>query len=95
MTMDTKTLPRGRTARFLEPGSATARLHAQADALIPGATSRLHYYFKPYPIVARSGRGSRLIDVDGDERIDCLNNMTALVHGHADADVHAAIVEQA
>ncbi|MFN0316172.1 MAG: aspartate aminotransferase family protein, partial [Burkholderiales bacterium] len=26
--------------------------------------------------------------------IDCLNNMTALIHGHADADAGAAIVEQ-
>ena len=82
------------TARFLEPGSATARLHAQASQLIPGATSRLHYHFKPYPIYARSGRGCRLTDIDGDQRIDCLNNMTALIHGHADADVSAAIVEQ-
>ncbi len=83
-----------KTARFLEPGSATARLHAQASQLIPGATSRLHYHFKPYPIYARSGRGCRLTDIDGDQRIDCLNNMTALIHGHADADVSAAIVEQ-
>ncbi|MFN0160701.1 MAG: aspartate aminotransferase family protein [Burkholderiales bacterium] len=85
---------RAKTARFLEPDSATARLNAQAAHLIPGATSRLHYRFKPYPIYARSGRGCRLIDVDGDERIDCLNNMTALIHGHADADVNAAIVAQ-
>lgn len=90
-----ETLLHAHTTRFLEPASATARLHAQARELIPGATSRLHYHFKPYPIVARSGTGCRLIDVDGDERVDCLNNMTALIHGHADAAVHAAIVEQA
>ena len=83
-----------RTARFLEPGSATARLHAQASQLIPGATSRLHYHFKPYPIYARSGRGCRVTDIEGDQRIDCLNNMTALIHGHADPDVCAAIVDQ-
>ena len=83
-----------RTARFLEPGSATARLHAQASQLIPGATSRLHYHFKPYPVFARSGRGCRLTDIDGNQRIDCLNNMTALIHGHADPDVSAAIVDQ-
>lgn len=88
------TLQLARTTRYLEPGSTTARLHAQASQLIPGATSRLHYYFKPYPIYARSGRGCRLTDVDGDERIDCLNNMTALIHGHADPEVNAAIVEQ-
>ena len=92
--MNYGTLQSAQTTRYLEPGSATARLHAQASQLIPGATSRLHYYFKPYPIYARSGRGCRLTDIDGDERIDCLNNMTALIHGHADAEVNAAIVEQ-
>ena len=92
MTPDTAHI--AETARFLERGSASAHLHAQARELIPGATSRLHYLFKPYPIYARSGRGCRLTDIDGDERIDCLNNMTALIHGHADAQVSAAIVEQ-
>ena len=92
--MNYGTLQLAKTTRFLEPGSATARLHAQASRLIPGATSRLHYHFKPYPICARSGKGCRLTDIDGDERIDCLNNMTALIHGHADAEINAAIVEQ-
>lgn len=83
------------TRRFLDPDSQTAKLHAQAAALIPAATSRLHYLFKPYPIYARSGAGCRLTDVDGDERIDCLNNMTALIHGHADVQINAAIADQA
>jgi glutamate-1-semialdehyde 2,1-aminomutase len=80
--------------RYLDPASATARLAAEARALIPGGTSRLHYVFEPYPIVARAGRGCRLTDVDGDERIDCLNNMTALIHGHCDPDVAAALAAQ-
>jgi glutamate-1-semialdehyde 2,1-aminomutase len=80
--------------RYLAPGSATARHHARAREVIPGGTSRLHYVFQPYPIVARSGRGCRLTDLDGDERIDCLNNMTALIHGHCDPDVEAAMVDQ-
>jgi glutamate-1-semialdehyde 2,1-aminomutase len=92
--MNQPTLPLVRTDRFLDPDSRTAQLHAQAERLIPGATSRLHYHFRPRPIYARSGAGCRLTDVDGDTRIDCLNNMTALVHGHADPDVTAAIVEQ-
>jgi len=92
--MNDRTIEQSRTDRFLAPDSATARLHAQAAALIPGGTSRLHYHYAPWPIYARSGRGCRLTDVEGDERIDCLNNMTALIHGHADPDVNAAVVEQ-
>ena len=80
--------------RYLAPGSTTARLAAEARTLIPGGTSRLHYVFAPHPIIARSGAGCRLTDVDGDERIDCLNNMTALIHGHCDPDVNAALSAQ-
>jgi glutamate-1-semialdehyde 2,1-aminomutase len=80
--------------RYLDPASETARLHAEASALIPGGTSRLHYVFKPYPVHAQQGAGCRLTDVDGDVRIDCLNNMTALIHGHCDPVVNAAIIDQ-
>lgn len=83
----------GRNA-FLATDSATARLHAEARRYLPGGTSRLHYHFAPHPIWARSARGCRLVDADGVERLDFLNNMTALVHGHADPAITAAIVDQ-
>ena len=67
---------------FLSTGSATARLYDEACRYIPGGTSRLHYYFRPYPIYARSGEGCFLTDVEGVRRVDLLNNMTALIHGH-------------
>ncbi len=92
--MSPSTIQVTETARFLGAGSATATLTAQARELIPGGTSRLHYVFEPYPIYARSGAGCRLTDVEGDARIDCLNNMTALIHGHCNADVNAAVIEQ-
>ena len=92
--MNQDTVSVAKTDRYLRSDSQTARIHSQASQLIPGATSRLHYLFKPYPIYARSGLGCRLMDVDGDERIDCLNNMTALIHGHSDPQVNAAIVDQ-
>jgi len=69
-------------------------LYRSAAALMPGGTSRLHYYYPPHPIYAAHGRGCRLTDVDGVERIDFLNNMTAMLHGHADPDVNAAIIDQ-
>jgi glutamate-1-semialdehyde 2,1-aminomutase len=74
--------------------TATARLYTAAREVIPGGTSRLHYHFPPYPIYARSGAGCLLTDVDGVERLDFLNNMTALIHGHAHPAITAAIVDQ-
>ncbi len=84
----------GGANRFLAPDSETARLYEEARRLMPGGTSRLHYYSAPYPIYARSGKGQVLTDVDGVERIDFLNNMTALIHGHANPRINQAIVEQ-
>jgi len=61
---------------------------------MPGGTSRLHYYYQPYPIYAESGSGCYLTDVEGVERIDYLNNMTALIHGHANPAINQAIIDQ-
>jgi glutamate-1-semialdehyde 2,1-aminomutase len=72
----------------------TQRLYEEASRYIPGGTSRLHYYFPPYPIYARRAQGHTLVDVDGRGRLDFLNNMTSLIHGHADPAIKAAIVEQ-
>ena len=72
----------------------TQRLYEEASRYIPGGTSRLHYYFPPYPIYARRAQGHTLVDVDGRGRLDFLNNMTSLIHGHADPAIKAAIVDQ-
>jgi glutamate-1-semialdehyde 2,1-aminomutase len=74
--------------------TATAQLFEEACRYIPGGTSRIHYYFPPHPIYARSAQGCTVVDVDGVERLDFLNNMTALIHGHRHPVVTAAIVEQ-
>ncbi|HKY95066.1 MAG TPA: aspartate aminotransferase family protein [Kiloniellales bacterium] len=81
--------------RFAAPDSRTARIFERGRRVIPAGTSRLHYLIEPNPIYAESGHGCRLTDADGDERIDCLNNMTALIHGHADPEITAAVVAQA
>lgn len=78
----------------LSPTSATARLFEEASRYMPGGTSRIHIYSKPYPIYAHSGRGCYLTDVEGVERIDFLNNMTSLIHGHGNPRVKQAMLEQ-
>ena len=72
----------------------TAALFAESSRFMPGGTSRLHYYYQPYPIYARAGSGCYLTDVAGVERVDYLNNMTALIHGHANPTINAAIIDQ-
>ncbi|PZQ57270.1 MAG: aspartate aminotransferase family protein [Phenylobacterium zucineum] len=50
---------------------------------------------RPFPIYAERGEGCRVWDVDGVERIDCDNNFTALIHGHAHPAIVAAVADQA
>src|SRR5437899_11710983 len=79
------------TRRGAEPGSKSAALWARAQGVMPGGNTRTTVYMSPYPPYAASGDGCWITDVDGDRRLDCLNNYTALIHGHA----HPAIVEAA
>jgi glutamate-1-semialdehyde 2,1-aminomutase len=83
--------PLAHTARWTEPGSKSAALFARAQGVLPGGNSRTTVYMAPHPPYAATGEGCWITDVEGDRRLDCLNNYTALIHGHA----HPAIVEAA
>ena len=81
----------GDTRRWAAPGSKSAELFARAQGVMPGGNTRTTVYMAPYPPYAASGAGCWITDVEGDRRLDWLNNYTALIHGHA----HPAIVEAA
>lgn len=83
-----------RREAFRLPLSASARLHEDAKKVMPGGNTRTTVHFDPYPAYAGRGQGSVVVDADGDERYDFLNNYTSLIHGHADPDVNAAVIEQ-
>src|ERR1700684_2046096 len=67
------------------------------DVLIEGgsSSSRGPVNFGEYPIFMREGKGSRLIDVDGNEYIDWMMGFGALPLGHADPRVADAIADAA
>jgi glutamate-1-semialdehyde 2,1-aminomutase len=68
---------------FLEPDSASARLWDAARAVIPGGSSKANFVVRPRPFFLVRGRGCRVTDADGVERLDAGNNFTSLIHGHA------------
>ena len=70
-------------------------LFQKAAGFLPGGNTRSVAYYPPYPFYATEGEGYFLYDCDGNEYIDCVNNMTSLIHGHAHPQVVAAICEQA
>src|SRR3954470_13410268 len=76
---------------YPDPQSASRTLYDRALASLPGGNSRTTVFMKPYPIYAAHGAGCRVWDVDGHEYIDCINNFTSLIHGHA----HPRLIEAA
>ena len=76
---------------YRDEGARSRALFARACAVMPGGNSRHSIALSPYPVYVASGRGCRITDVDGDERLDFLNNFTSLILGHADPEVTAAV----
>ena len=58
---------------------------------MPGGNSRHSTVLSPYPIYVSHGHGCRVTDLEGEERIDFLNNYTSLILGHADRLVTQAV----
>ncbi len=74
--------------------SRSATLYQRALETLPGGVSRNTVLRDPHPLYAVQGRGCRVVDLEGVERIDFANNMASLIHGHADPDIVGAVTEQ-
>ena len=88
--MATTTTPLPTTRAYADPSSTSARLFQQAQSVMPGGNSRTSVFMAPYPPYAAEGQGCWVVDVDGDRRLDLLNNYTSLIHGHAHPAITAA-----
>jgi glutamate-1-semialdehyde 2,1-aminomutase len=80
---------------FPDSNSLSAQLFERGRKVMPGGNSRVGVMMEPYPIYAASGHGCRVTDVEGNERIDFINNWSSLIHGHSNPAVLAAIADQA
>ena len=69
-------------------------LYKRAMKVMPGGNTRTTVYMKPHPFYASHGKGCRLTDAEGVERIDFTNNYNSLIHGHAHPAINAAVREQ-
>jgi glutamate-1-semialdehyde 2,1-aminomutase len=79
--------------RSTTPASQT--LFERATHSLPGGNTRTTIYHQPYPFYFDYGEGCRVYDVDGNERIDFINNYTSLILGHAPPRVVEAVQRQA
>ncbi len=75
--------------------AASRQLYERASRVMPGGNTRHSVALAPYPVYARSGSGCRITDVEGEERVDFLNNYTSLILGHAHPQVTEAVQRRA
>ncbi len=69
-------------------------LYEKAKEVIPGGVTANIKYFAPHPLMMQKGKGSRLVDVDGNEYIDYLLCYGALILGHGHPKVIEAVIQQ-
>ena len=79
--------------------SKSIALYERAGEIIPGWTQLISRRASQFasgvnPVYAQSAKGSRFVDVDGNEYIDWVNCVGAVILGHADPVVDAAVIEQ-
>src|SRR5262249_4558698 len=76
-------------------GDARSRaLYERALRVMPGGTTRHSIELSLYPAYLESGHGCRAVDVEGEERLDFLNNFTSLILGHANPEVTRAVTRR-
>lgn len=61
---------------------------------MPGGNSRTTVFTRPYPDYVASAHGASVTDVEGQTRVDFVNNYTALIHGHAHPSIIEAVTRQ-
>ena len=85
---------RAERARYVGSNGGSGAKHQEARRWLPGGDSRNSIYWGPFPIYVSRAEGSRIVDVDGNERVDFINNMTTLILGHRHPAVIDALREQ-
>ena len=81
-------------ARYRERTAGSRGRHLEARRYLPGGETRSSTWHAPYPTYMVAGEGAWLKDCDGNRYLDCLNNYTSLIHGHAPADVVEETADQ-
>ena len=69
--------------RYRKENPRSVEMASRAKKVLPGGTTRTTTYFPPFPPFLTRGEGCHIVDVDGNRRVDYLNNYTSLICGHA------------
>jgi len=69
-------------------------LYARAKRVLPAGVSYILRFFEPYPFYTAWAKGSKLVDVDGNEYIDFWMGHHALIFGHSPPKVMREVKRQ-
>ncbi len=70
-----------------------SRAYFERASSFPGGSTRSVLFYEPFPVTIESSKGALLVDADGHEYVDLLNEFSAAFYGHTNMDVRAAILE--
>ncbi len=85
----------GIVARWARQNPRSAALHSRARRLLPGGVTHDVRMTDPFPLAVARAQGSRKWDLDGHELICYVMGHGALLFGHSQPEVVAAVRDQA
>jgi glutamate-1-semialdehyde 2,1-aminomutase len=80
--------------RYTSKTSKSRRLYDKAKKFLPAGVSYFIRYFEPYPFYTKEAKGSKIVDVDGNEYIDFWMGHYSLILGHSPPEVVKAVRNQ-
>ena len=81
-------------ADYTDKNPQSQQLFKRAQDSLPGGNTRTGVYVSPFPVYTDHGEGVYIHDVDGNRRLDFVNNATALILGHAHPNVANAMQQR-
>ncbi len=92
--MSTASLPASLIDEYAERFHRSRLLYERAGELFPNGVTHDARYLEPFPPYVEEARGSRKWTVEGHELVDWWSGHGALMFGHSDPDVVAAVQHQ-
>lgn len=80
--------------RYISKTPKSRKLYDRAKKSLPAGVSYFIRHFEPYPFYTKEAKGSKIIDIDGNEYIDFWMGHYSLILGHSPPEVVKAVRNQ-